>query len=228
MPINIGNYKERMKHDNDAISQFKMEFFSSVQESTPIVTPYVTYNQVITRDSSKGEILFQFPPRILNESKASRWNEQDLYTYEPLAIYMGADNRQISINFEYVVNGSTWTSKKVSDQVRTLKGMHYFGDVRPKYNDATKVIYIKLHAYEVVPLAGGTPSTWRLLRTSINYSEEMIKTDDLVWPLHTKVTVDLAMLTKAAYKVATQNNGNIQYVQNFAVDIPDKVEPEWY
>lgn len=70
------------------------------------------------------KVPFQFPPKVTSDSKSGDWDEQASNSYfsEPIPTFKGSKPRTINIKWSYVIDGSQWTTKRVSTIVRALRG----------------------------------------------------------------------------------------------------------
>ena len=183
----------------------------------------------VASNNENFQIVFQFPPKILNDAKGITWNKQPQASYEPIAIFMGSTARAIKLKFEYVVVGD-WDVKKIYDQINNIKAHAYFGVVgglsgtteSVRRAEQGNLPYMRLVMYNIIPRGESgmaEMSTWRVENISITYSPEMTNTiDNMVWPVHTEVNLDLEMIT--------QNNKHIHLVDREDLDAMAKAKEE--
>jgi len=163
-------------------------------------------------DFSDGlKIEFQFPPKITSDSKSSKWKLKWQNSYEPYAVWLGAEARRITLAADYVVHGE-WGADKVQKQITNAKGHLY------KHGGKTgpNAPYATLNMYGIAP----DGSTWRVSDVNIKYSQELIR-DGIIWPLHSKLTIRLDLFTQGA---PLQGGDPLNKVEG----LPEKPEELWY
>lgn len=141
-----------------------------------------------------GKIPFQFPPRIMEDTKSIRWEEENKRTYEPIAIFMGSDARKISIEATYIVTGGSVNNYKfdafgVAAITKNIKAYGY-----PKSANTAPIL--RLNMYEQVEGGG---ATFRITDISFSHGETLISTGGAIsftFPLLTKVKIGAALFTK--------------------------------
>lgn len=180
-------------------------------------------NPTVPGDVERDVVQFQFPPVIGSDEKSINWDEKNIHSYEPIAIFMGSDARKISIEAEYVVYAD-WPPARIFDQIIKFKkhaymgapGGGFFGGAGGGEVKNDKAPFVQLAAYLVVPKHGKANgvsvlerSTWRLTSTRITYSGERVcvtRSGDYasqnplpglphVWPVHTTLQIGLSMVT---------------------------------
>lgn len=78
------------------------------------------------------QIQFQFPPRIKTDGKSGEWQEtKTLMLSEPIAIFKNGNPRTFGLRWEYIVDGDTWTTERISNICKNLRG--YFARTDRKY-----------------------------------------------------------------------------------------------
>lgn len=147
----------------------------------------LTPNNAITLNSSN----LQFPPLIKKDSKSSKWNEQDMFSYEPIKFYMGSQARAISLEFKWVIGGE-FTPSAVHETVSKVKSYFYAGYLGSGFEQYPAIAINKF--YGLIDVR----STWRMISINIAYSDEMIRLDGRVYPLIITMTMDLESATQIA------------------------------
>jgi len=170
---------------------------------------------------SRGRIELQFPPRILSNSKASRWKEEDVTSYEPIAFWMGSSATKLSIELKYVLTGGPWGADKISKTVHTIMG-YFYRPVQGKQKVAPPLIQLIL--YETAP-AITKMSTWRLDQASVSHSDELILDLTKAYPQITTIKMDLQMVTKIGADASDAESVRQLKDTQFVPNVPRK---EWY
>lgn len=173
------------------------------------------------REGGVGDkVEFQFPPRILNDGRKGEWNEDGLPGTEPVATYEKSGPREISLTWTYIVDGGAWTTERVSNQVRLMRG--YFARTRDRDGNGQR----NLIAYFQMWRHGGTKEmTCRIRSVDVKHSETVVapcvnnrpRVQD-AYPLRTDITVELRLWTKG---------GREKQVQDLA-PLKDAELVEWY
>ena len=168
--------------------------------------------------NGSNKIPIQFPPRIRSKTKSSNFEIKDNKGfYEPVAIWRGATGTQISIEFKYVVTGGNWGIAKISDTVHDVMG-YFYRNVAVQNKEAILPL-VTVVMYEIVPKAGNELSKWRIETATVNYSDEIIIKDNLIYPQVTTIALSMVMVTRiiARGEKAKQR-----------LKAPDKALKEWY
>lgn len=153
-----------------------------MQEYSPSDIRALQNVQIIIRNELNGgngkRVRLQFPPRVTSDGKSSNWMEFDIASYEPLAVWRGSSARSITVEFDYVVDGSSnhehgvvWDIETIASQLRLLKSYFY---VTLDANQATFPL-VKLVMYDYAPLSGFDISTWRMKDIKISPSGPIIE-----------------------------------------------------
>jgi hypothetical protein len=152
--------------------------------------------QIIIKNTPKaragfplGEVSLplQFPPRITDDTKSSVWEEQPAGTYEPIAVWANALPRRIGIEITYIATGGQFTPQKIAIITRQIKAYFY-----RSLEDKALVPIVEIKMYEHILDDG---ATFRMLDASFSFSETLIKDGDNIFPLMTKVKMNLALMT---------------------------------
>ena len=119
--------------------------------------------EIFGSDAEGTSIAFQFPPKIMSDTKDATFESHDLIRHEPIKIYKGSSARAITVELEYICSDSqNFNPKKVAQIERDIKSYFYraniglgSGDGKPKYPK------VRFRAYEVVPSGSkaSTPTT---------------------------------------------------------------------
>lgn len=149
------------------------------------------------RSSTGSKIMFQFPPTIPSDGKSAEWEEINVRTYEPLALYMGNNARKFELKWTYIVtgksspNGGPWTAKYISEMVKKVRG-HF-------YNVMGSDVVVLFSAYDVIgSMSAKTPPfSFRAESMNATQSETMISDgpNGFIYPLRTDITMSMKMWT---------------------------------
>ena len=170
---------------------------------------------------SRGRVLLQFPPRIKGNSKQSRWKEEDVTSYEPVAFWIGSSATKLSIELKYVVTGGDWGVDKIAKTVHTIMG-YFYRPVQGKQKVSPPLIQLIL--YEIAP-AISKMSTWRMDSASVDQSDELILDLGKTYPQVTTIKMDLQMVTKIGADASDGDSVRQLKETDFVSNIPRK---EWY
>lgn len=176
-------------------------------------------NAVTLRFVNGPKIEFQFPPKITSDGRKGEWKEGNLPGTEPLAAYQKSGPREITLVATYIVDGGLWTTERVSQTVRELRG--YFARVRNPNQQGQRNLVVKFQMWR---LGGDKEMSCRIKGVDIKHSDTIVSpcnggviNPKLAYPLRTDITVDLRIWTK----------GGPQKTQNLEGLELDEV-PEWY
>ena len=159
-----------------------------------------------------SKVEFQFPPRILSDSRSGSW-EEDLTKasstvgWEPIPVYKGSGARTISLEWDYIVDGRTWGADKITQQLRLVRG--YYAAPRFDRRGGSKLVgQIKIWKH------GGQQSmSCRLTASDVKHTGPLINGE-----LYLKSTVT------ATIKIwAIAENQAVQAAVNLK-----QASPEWY
>jgi len=169
---------------------------------------------------SSGQIDFQFPPKVVNDSRKGTWEEGELRGVEPVAVFSTSGPREITIQTTYVVDGGEWNIGRISAQLRTLRG--YFALIRDP--GAARVnLVVEATLWCLLPAAGQI-ATGRLKSIDVKPSETLVYPPGdpgSAFPLRSDVTIDFRIWTKAT----SEDGGDT--VQNIT-KLADRENQAWY
>jgi hypothetical protein len=160
------------------------------------------------------EVEFQFPPRVKSDSNSSTWEEQDLWSIEPLKIHHGSSGRRISMEWEYLASDPKWTVTEINTQLRNLRS-YFFEFSRKTY----PVAAVKCGG--VIPIA----TKFRIMDVNVAYSDELIDNGG-IGPLHYKVTTTLELATNLS-KLGTPTDAEKEQ-EKLNVQPLGKAQFDWY
>ena len=75
----------------------------------------------IMGSSNPVTIKFQFPPKILNDSRTGSWFETEIPGNQPIATWKTSGARKWSLEWTYVIGARGWDTKSVRDQIINLR-----------------------------------------------------------------------------------------------------------
>lgn len=202
MPLNSGSYATgelaSLKYDKDATTAFKIEI-------------------------DKDLLRLQFPPKITNDTKQSRWQEDHKCGYEEFAVWYGAYARKINIELNYVVWGS-WDQKNISLEMRKLKGHLY----KHGGEAFSKVPFVYISGWKIVEnskTGSNHMAAFRLMGINIEYSKEYVGTGNNQWPLHTKVNLECKLITQSGSTPGAPKYKEDHFDGNI---LPHQAVEQWY
>lgn len=156
-----------------------------------------------------SKVEFQFPPRIPSDGRSGDWEDKpSAVGWEPAAFYRGAGARTITLEFDYIYDGRTWTADKITKQLRLCRG-YYTAPAFDKGGGSQLVGKIKISKH-----GGNTPMSCRLTATDVKHAGPLIRGE-----LYLKSTVTL---TIKIWGNANENK-QIQPIQNIL-----QISPDWY
>lgn len=189
---------------------------------------------------------FQFPPRVTTDSRKGDWNDGSGNNFpgsEPVAYFEKPGPREITLSFTYIVEGGTWTTKKISEIVRNLRG--YFTRSGSELAQRKLVVFYKLwrlsassemtcrikgvdvkHSETIVTSCLGsglqnlgsiTPGPAGLAFSATSQALQTVSANE-AYPLRTDVTLDLRLWTKGL-----ETSPTVQDVEGLKFETP-----EWY
>jgi len=151
---------------------------------------------------SSNKIEFQFPPKVLSDTKSSNWEHEPFFTFEPVSIYVGSEPRAIQIQAEYIItNSGGWTVDKVINMTHRAKSYFYRGFKSAGSTNFNKlpVVFLTIYGHAF----GGNPkSSWRVMGINISHGEEIFSDpigNKLKFPIYTKIIWDLKLITKIGF-----------------------------
>lgn len=160
----------------------------------------------------KGNLEFQFPPKITSDGRSGTWNEKPGMGTEPIAVFGTSGPREITLGATYIVDGSSgWNINRIHDQIRKARG--YYAQIRKDGSTRNLVLHLKMWG-----IGGNEPVSARLTNIGVKYGDAIVGTGDDAFPLRTDLTLDIRIWTMGAPSDA------VQYVKEL-----DKSEVEpWY
>lgn len=143
----------------------------------------------------QAKIPVQFPPKIVSDSKDGVWTLDPVNKWEPLAIFMGANARRVSLQLVYVVTGHTqggvtWSAERVAKVVRDLRSIFY----APAEGEAPAY---QLRIYNHIP-EDDKQLTFRTISVSEKPGDAVITDNTGTYALKTEVSMELEMWTNIA------------------------------
>lgn len=181
-------------HDRSLASSFFMEFRSP--------------------EKTLGTVLFQFPPKVRNDSRQGDWDEKAVGPNAPdkLAFYKTGDPRRITVEWVYIVDGGQFTSARIHDELRKLRG--YFSNPKQEGDGGFNSLVVNFWAWNI---GGSSKMSFRFLQANIKHSETIVGTGKSAFPLRTDVAVEMKTWPKFTL-------GGMLQVANDQIELT----PEWY
>lgn len=177
---------------------------------------------VVLRFHNGPNVQFQFPPKITNDSRKGTWQENDQTSgTEPVAEFKTSGAREITLAWTYIVDGGNWTTDKIAEQIKNVRG--YFARVRGTTGINTRdnlIVFLKMWNF-----GGPNAASCRIRNIDVKYSETLVThctgsgstNVNKAFALRSDITLDLRLWTKG---------GNLQ-VQDLTNLDPREV-PQWY
>lgn len=146
----------------------------------------------------RGNVKFQFPPRIITDSKSGNWVETDQRGAEPVAAYATSGAREIKIEWTYIVGeqggalGKPWSTSDIKNEVAGLRW--YFMQHSQNGTLADLIVLFKMWKH-----GGSEPMSARLKSVSVSHGNTIVVPDgdtEMAYPLQTDVSVDLRLWSK--------------------------------
>ena len=166
-----------------------------------------------------GQVFFQFPPRITSDNKTMNWTEEgQIYAWEPQSSFNGSSARRIQLEATYIITskGGGWDLKRISDMVRVYKA--YFYHTQGEAAGPTNMPLIQLQIYDHAP---DFNIFWRAKNFQLTHDGALINDGGKVFPLISKISIDLHLLTKVDL-----GNGPLHDIT--ALPVPDVPAVGWY
>lgn len=164
------------------------------------------------------KIGFQFPPKILSDSRSGTWRDAEIRGAEPVATYATSGARTFTLNWTYIVedysfdvypttavDSSVWTINKIKENINEIRG--YFSRTRAISSSQRNLLVLFKYPW----LTGSEPWTCRLTNVSVKHGDTLVGTPDRLFPLRSDVSIDMHLWTT----LVTDPNANItQAVQS--------------
>jgi hypothetical protein len=164
-----------------------------------------------SEDPGKGKVSFQFPPKILSDSRSADWKGEGegVMGMEPFKTFTAAGERSFSLTWSYIVDnkeGSQWDARRIKLEVNRIRG--YFSNLINAGETIGPNFLIVRFKY---PLYTG-PEQWtcRVTSVDVKYSDCLVvssltrplgladlnssgRTLQQVHPLRTDITADMRL-----------------------------------
>jgi hypothetical protein len=137
--------------------------------------------------ASGGNITFQFPPRMVGDSREAAWREGKLRDKEPIAVFESTGPRVMNIEWTDIVGEVGWNATRVSSQVQLLKS--YFLNINRQGSPG-------LVAKFQFVLHGQSKMSGRIHTASIDYSTAYVGQGQDAFPLRSTIKIDCRVWTK--------------------------------
>jgi hypothetical protein len=131
---------------------------------------------------------FQFPPKILNDSRTGSWIETEVPGDQPIAVWKTSGARKWVLEWTYVVGaGKEWDVEKVRSQVVGLRDYWTYNG-----NQASSLIVF----FSIWGLGGSGEMTCRLTNVDISHGKAIYAGGAVAYPVITNVKVSMQLWTK--------------------------------
>lgn len=139
-------------------------------------------------------IEFQFPPKILSDGRKAEWSDKgELPGVNPVAVFAKSGAREFTLSFSYIVDNGRWTTTKISNLVRTLRGYFVRSALDNSNSQNNMIAMFKMWRH-----GGEKEMSCRLNNISIKHSETVVvpcngsgSAVSLAYPLRTDITIDM-------------------------------------
>lgn len=135
-------------------------------------------------------IIFQFVPKIVNESNGTEWEIKNQGSFQPIKYIKTGSGRKLTMEWEYIATDGVFTPSKIAAQIRKTK-VNFYEFTVGSY-PAYRLSYGEL--------TGPRPAYFRGMDINITYSPELVLNGDTVFPLHTKISLGLELATNGSFK----------------------------
>lgn len=175
------------------------------------------------RKEGHNRINFQFPPKILTDSRQGAWDEPETIGTEPIVNYRGTAARAFTLTYTYIVEtiehrdiainalpvpvlrGGPWSILRVRQEINKIRG-YFTNATRGGPWRKPLMVYFK-HPY----ITG--PEYWscRIRNVEVKHSENLVGRPGYVYPLRSDVTVDMRLWSAIEFANGHPEN-NVQIV----------------
>lgn len=135
------------------------------------------------------DILFQFPPRVVNDSRGGDWEEKPAgaNSGDMIAIYKSAKPRLITLQWKYIVGFAGWSIDQIKAEVQTLRG--YFRNPFIEGGGGPSPMVIELLLWKI---GGNDTMSFRMKDANIKHGDTLVGSPNGdVFPLTTEVSIEL-------------------------------------
>ena len=131
---------------------------------------------------------FQFPPKITSNSMSGDFRDEGakVIGVYPAFTYAGPNERYVSIETCYIVDGDLWTSGSVKRAVQYFRA--YFFNLKDSFNSSSAGILAKFWG-----VGGDGENTFFMRNLNIKHSDRYVGEGSDVHPLRTDVSFDLVL-----------------------------------
>ncbi len=164
------------------------------------------------------KIAFQFPPKITSDGRKGDWKEDNLPGSEPVAVYEKSGPREIALTWTYIVDGGDWTTLKIAEQVRNMRG--YFARSKDQSQASFRNLIVYFEMWQHAPKADGKQMSCRIKSVDVKHSDTIVthcqsgnKRIGDAYPLRTDITVELRLWTKGG-PLQTQNVDGLREIDD--------------
>jgi hypothetical protein len=140
------------------------------------------------------QILFQFPPKITNDSRTGTWEEVEIPGDQPISIWKTSGARKMSLEWTYVIGVNNWPVEKVKRQINEMRSYYTKKD---KLID-TFIVMLKIWAH-----GGKEEMSCRLGNIDITYGKTLYFPGEdfsMAHPVITHIKVAIQPWTKGNAK----------------------------
>lgn len=164
-----------------------------------------------------------FPPIVTKDSKSAQWKELPSGGFEPFKYYTQSQSRQLGLEFQWVTGGhSTSDPIKLHETLSRIKAYFYGAYYGGSKNRYPVVKIVKLYGLIDDTSKNGKNAAFRMINVDINYSKEMTKVNEIWYPLHVKLSMNL----ESASQIKGSESEKAPY-ESF-INLPSRPKVTWY
>lgn len=141
--------------------------------------------------SEAHKVQFQFPPKIINDSRSSDWKEDGggPNAGDKIAVFQHADPRRITIEWSYIVGFNNWSVADIKDELKTLRGYFRNPFIEGSGPTAMSPLVIEVLLWDV---GGDAPMSFRMREASIKHRPTIVRDDEgQIFHLFTDISIEL-------------------------------------
>jgi hypothetical protein len=110
-------------------------------------------------------IFFQFPPKILTDSRTGSWEEAELPGSQPVNVYKTSGARKMTLEWTYVIGARGWNTQDIRTQIINLR--RYY---TAKASELANAFIVNFYIWK---LGGEKPMTCRLGNIDITHGKAL-------------------------------------------------------
>lgn len=175
-----------------------------------------------TGRSELKSMAFQFPPKVVNNSRDADWDEKNggPNAGDKIAVYKTANPLRITIEWRYVTGYAGWTAAKIKDEISTLRGYFRNPYIEGSGEDAMSPLVVSLLLWDI---GGKKFMSFRITAVNVKHGPTLVGSKDggHIFPLITDVSVELKSWPQILGTLGEKDNQPVQTVPGQQVFTPD-------